>query len=342
MFSFNNDYSEGACRPILENLIKTNFLQTDGYGLDKFCLAAEKLLRVRTGNRDIDVHFVSGGTPANVLAITLLKPYEAIICAENGHINVHETGACEATGHKILTSKGVNGKITPQEIRNIVLRHSDEHMVKPKMVFVSNPSELGTIYTKQELIEISNMCKRYNLYLYMDGARLGNALTALTNDLTLKDITELADIYYIGGTKNGCLLGEAMVIRNNELKPNFRYLIKQHNSMLAKARIIGVEFLTLFENDLYYRNAANANNMAQQLKQFFLSKGIIMYIDSPTNQIFPIIDNDLIRKLRKKYIFADWMPVDKKHTAVRFVCSWATKQKDVDDFMNYFNELNRT
>ncbi len=339
MYSFNNDYSEGACKPILENLIKTNFVQADGYGLDKFCLAAEKLLKIRLGDKDVDVHFVTGGTPANALAATLLKPYEALICAENGHINVHETGAVEATGHKILTSKGVDGKITAKEIEDIVLVHPDEHMVKPKMVFISNPSELGTIYSKQELTDISNICKKYNLYLYMDGARLANALTAANNDITLKDLTKLLDIFYIGGTKNGCLLGEAMVIKNDELKPNFRFLIKQHNSMLAKERTIGVEFLTLFENDLFYQNGDNANKMAQQLKQFFIDNNIKMYVDSPTNQIFPILDNDLIIKLRQNYLFSNWKTIDDNHTAVRFVCSWACKQENIDEFKQYFNQL---
>lgn len=339
MFSFTNDYSEGACKPVLENLIKTNYVQTDGYGLDIFCKQAEKMIRNAIGNQNADVHFVQGGTPANVLAICLLKSYEAVICVETGHINTHETGAVEATGHKILQVKGKNGKITPAEIEQVVIDHPDEHVTKPRMVFISNSSEFGTIYSKQELIDISNMCKKHNLYLYMDGARLASALTAINNDLTLQDIASLVDIFYIGGTKNGALLGEAMVIINDELKPNFRYLLKQHGSMLAKARIIGIEFITLFENNLYFELAKNANNMAQQLNEFFKSKGIQMYMESSTNQIFPILENGLIDRIRTKYSFENWCKYDEHHTVVRFVCSWATKQENIDNFKNDFEQF---
>lgn len=339
MFSFTNDYSEGACKPVLENLIKTNYVQTDGYGLDIFCKQAEKMIRNAIGNQNADVHFVQGGTPTNVLAICLLKSYEAVICVETGHINTHETGAVEATGHKILQVKGKNGKITPAEIEQVVIDHSDEHVTKPRMVFISNSSEFGTIYSKQELIDISNMCRKHNLYLYMDGARLASALTAINNDLTLQDIANLVDIFYIGGTKNGALLGEAMVIINDELKPNFRYLLKQHGSMLAKARIIGIEFITLFENNLYFELAKNANNMAQQLNEFFKSKGIQMYMESSTNQIFPILENGLIDRIRTKYSFENWCKYDEHHTVVRFVCSWATKQENIDNFKNDFEQF---
>lgn len=207
MFSFVNDYSEGACKQVLDNLVKTNYLQTDGYGLDQFCKHAEEIIRNLIDNQNADVHFIPGGTPANVLAISLLKSYEAVICADNGHINTHETGAVEATGHKILEVKGVDGKITAKQIEDVVLDHTDEHVTLPKMVFISNPSEYGTIYSKQELIDISNMCKKYGLYLYLDGARLGAGLMSKENDLTLKDIAALVDIFYIGGTKNGALLG---------------------------------------------------------------------------------------------------------------------------------------
>jgi len=332
MFSFTNDYSEGACRPILENLIKTNYVQTDGYGLDLFCKHAEKMIKDIVFNENVDIHFIPGGTPANVLAISTLKSYEAVICVETGHINTHETGAVEATGHKILQVKGVKGKILPAQIEEVVLNHTDEHVVIPKMVFISNSTELGTIYTKQELAAISEMCKKYNLYLYMDGARLGSALTSKSNDLTLKDICELVDMFYIGGTKNGALLGEAMVIKNNNLKANFRWLLKQHGSMLAKARIIGIEFITLLENNLYFELANNANTMAQQLNDLFVANNIQMYIDSPTNQIFPILDNELLAKIRTKYEVGDWCKFDDNHTVVRFVCSWATKQENIDAF----------
>lgn len=339
MFSFNNDYSEGACKQVMVDLLKTNDVQVPGYGLDPFCLTATNMIKQITGHNDIDVHYVPGGTPANILAISTLKSYEAVICADTGHINVHETGAVEATGHKIISVKNKNGKLTASSVEQTVLKHPDEHMVKPKMVFISNPSELGTIYSKQELIDLYNVCKKYNLYLYMDGARLGNALVAQGNDVSIKDITDIVDMFYIGGTKNGALLGEAMVIKNNELKPNFRYLLKQHGSMLAKARIIGVSFISLLQNNLYYSLASNANNKAQQLKHFFASRGIRFFVDTPTNQIFPVLGNNLIKRLRQKYIFSDWEPIDSNNTAVRFVCSWATKQSDIDAFMAYFDEV---
>lgn len=339
MFSFNNDYSEGACKQVMVDLLKTNDVQVPGYGLDPFCLTATNMIKQITGHNDIDVHYIPGGTPANILAISTLKSYEAVICADTGHINVHETGAVEATGHKILSVKNVNGKLTASAVEQTVLKHTDEHMVKPKMVFISNPSELGTIYSKQELIDLYNVCKKYNLYFYMDGARLANALVAQGNDVSIKDITDIVDMFYIGGTKNGALLGEAMVIKNNELKPNFRYLLKQHGSMLAKARIIGVSFISLLQNNLYYSLASNANNKAQQLKHFFASRGIRFFVDTPTNQIFPVLGNNLIKRLRQKYIFSDWEPIDSNNTAVRFVCSWATKQSDIDAFMAYFDEV---
>lgn len=332
MFSFENDYSEGACPEVLEALIKTNFKQCSGYGNDIYCSNAKEIIKKEIGRKDVDIHFVPGGTPANMLAISLLRPYEAVICAETGHINVHETGAVEGQGHKILTAKGVDGKITAKEIEDILRKHTDEHMVKPRMVFTSNPTEMGTVYTKDELAKIAEVCKKHKLYLYLDGARLGNALVLRNNDLKLKDIAELCDIFYIGGTKNGALLGEALVIRNSDLKPNFRYMLKRNGEMLAKSRVIGVEFLALFKNKTYYKMAENANIMAHALKNIFSEFQIPMYIDSPTNQIFPIIDNKLLKKIKEKYVVTEWGKYDSTHTIVRFVCSWATKEENIKDF----------
>ena len=339
MYSFMNDYSEGACPQILDNLIKTNYVQTVGYGLDQFCMHAQDLIRAMVKNDKADVHFVHGGTPTNALAISLLKPYEAVICVESGHINTHETGAVESTGHKILQVKGTNGKIKPEQIEEVCLEHTDEHLTKPKMVYISDSTEFGTIYNKQELTDISNMCKKHGLYLYLDGARLGSALMAKTNDLTLEDIANLVDIFYIGGTKNGALYGEAMVIINDDLKPDFRYLLKQHGTMLAKARIVGIEFITLLENNLYFKLAENANTMAQQINDILKANNIQLYMDSPTNQIFPILNNDLIERLRNKYMFETWCKYDEHQTVVRFVCSWATKQENIDAFKQDFEEL---
>ena len=339
MHSFMNDYSEGACPQVLDNLVKTNYVQTVGYGLDQFCLHAQDLIRDIIKNDKADVHFVHGGTPTNVLAICLLKSYEAVICVESGHINTHETGAVEATGHKILQVKGSNGKIKPEQIEEVVLEHTDEHLTKPKMVYISDSTEFGTIYNKQELTDISNMCKKHNLYLYLDGARLGSALMAKTNDLTLEDIARLVDVFYIGGTKNGALYGEAMVVVNDDLKQDFRYLLKQRGAMLAKARVVGIEFITLLENNLYFKLAENANAMAQQISNMFKEYNVQLYMDSPTNQIFPVLDNNLIERLRTKYMFETWCKYDDHQTVIRFVCSWATKQEHIDQFRKDFIEM---
>ena len=332
MYSFANDYSEGACPKVLKALASTNYKQTEGYGLDVYCRAASKLIKNIIGRNDLDVHFVTGGTPANVLAMCLLKPYEAVISVDTGHINVHETGAVEATGHKIIAVKGRKGKITVEDIENVVKTHVDEHMVKPRMVFISNASEFGTIYYKKELKQLYETCKALGLYLYLDGARLANALVARGNDLSLKDICDYTDMFYLGATKNGALLGEAIIIKNNDLKPNFRYLMKQHCSMLAKSRIIGVQFLALLKDNLYLENARNANTMAQALKHIFKLLGFKFYIESPTNQIFPIIDNKILKRLKSKYDFIEWDKYDKNHTIARFVCSWATKKSDIQEF----------
>ena len=342
MYSFANDYSEGACPKVLRGLVETNYVQTAGYGLDEYCETAAALIKKTIGHDDVDVHFITGGTPCNVLAISLLRAHEAVISVESAHINVHETGAVEATGHKIIAVKGRDGKITPEEIRSVVADHTDEHKVKPKMVFISNATEFGTIYSKQELNDIYNVCRELSLYLYLDGARLGNALVATGNELSFKDICDLTDMFYIGGTKNGALVGEAMVIKNDELKPDFRYLIKQHCSMLAKGRLLGVQFISLFEDSTYLDNARNADIMAQALKYIFAQFSIPMYIDSPTNQIFPILENRLVERIERNYAITRWGPYDENHTIVRFVCSWATKKSDIQDFYNdlamYINE----
>ena len=332
MYSFASDYLEGACPEVLEELVRTNTLQTPGYGLDPFCESAAGRIRFVIEREDADVHFITGGTPANVLAMCLLRPYEAVICADSGHINIHETGAVEATGHKILAVSGTDGKISAQAIRDIYAQHTDEHMVHPRMVFVSDATEYGTIYTKKELTDIREACTENGLYLYLDGARIANAMCAEGNDLTLSEIAGLADIFYIGGTKNGALLGEAMVICHPDLKPNFRYLIKQHCAMLAKGRIIGVQFDRLFQDDLYLKNARNANTMAQKINKVLLENGYRMFIDSPTNQIFPILEDTLIEKLRKDYEFLTWSKYDATHTVIRLVCSWATKEEAVQEF----------
>lgn len=339
MFSFENDYSEGACPQILKALNETNYIQVTGYGLDQFCEKASKLIKKEIQNDKVDVHFVPGGTPCNTLVISLLKPYEAVICPQTGHINVHETGSVEASGHKILAVETKYGKLSADQIQEIVNKHTDEHMVKPRMVFISNPTELGTIYNKKELAQISKVCKENNLYLYLDGARLGSALVAETNDLTMADICKLVDAFYIGGTKNGALYGEALIIVNNDLKPDFRYLLKQRLSMMAKSRVMGVEFMTLFTDGLYYKLAKQANFCCQALKLVLKHYGIKLYCETYTNQIFAIVSNKLLRKIKQEYVVSDWAKYDENNTVVRFVCSWNTKKKDIKGFYDYLKKI---
>lgn len=334
-YSFFNDYSEGAHPSILELLAKTNLDQELGYGEDRISSQAKELIRASLENIDADIHFVSGGTQANLIILaSVLKPYESVISANSGHINVHEAGAIEATGHKINAVEVKDGKLTVEEIKKIVESHTDEHMVKPRVVFVSNSTELGTLYKKEELATISTYCRLNNLYLHLDGARLGSALTSTESDLSLADVSKLVDIFYIGGTKNGALLGEAIVIINPELKANFRYHLKQHGALLAKGRAVGSQFVGLFTNNLYFDLAKHANAMALKLSSGMKEMGYGFLTNSTTNQIFPIFPNSLISKLQEPYGFYTWANVDESHSAVRFVTSWATKEEKVDEFLN--------
>lgn len=331
MYYFANDYSEGAHKKVLEALIKTNYIQCAGYGLDGFSAKASSKIKKLINYEDVDIHYVSGGTQANRLCLSaFLRSHEAIICPGSGHINVHEAGSIEASGHKIIQTKGVNGKITAQEILDVLKVHTDEHMVKPKLVFITDATEIGTIYTKEELISIHDVCKKHGLYLYLDGARLANALCAHDNDLTLEDINNLTDAFYLGGTKNGLLLGEAIIISNDELKKDFRYFMKQNGAMLAKGRILGVQFDALLEDNLFLDLAGHANKMAQKIQASLVSLGIPLFIQTSTNQIFPILPNTVIEELRKDFVFLNWEYIDEDHSAVRFVCSWATREEDVD------------
>ena len=337
MISFDNDYSETTNNEILEALSKCQDEQNVGYGLDKHSVNAAEIIKKVCGHNDIDVHFIHGGTPCNVLAMQLLKPYEAIISVKSGHINVHETGAVEHNGHKILIANDYEGKIGPSSIEDIVKTHTDEHMVKPKLVFIANGTEYRTAYTKEELQAIRKVCDQYNLYLYIDGARIGNAL--LANNLTFKDIADIADMFYIGGTKNGALLGEAFIIKNDSLKEDFRYIIKQNCSMLAKGFICGVMFETLFSGDLYMDNAKHANNMADKLRKALEDKGIKCLYKTKTNQIFPIMTNDQFKELSKEFLFSKWSNYDENHIVTRLVTSWNTKEKNVDAFIKKLTSL---
>ncbi|HEY3423360.1 MAG TPA: aminotransferase class I/II-fold pyridoxal phosphate-dependent enzyme [Negativicutes bacterium] len=343
MYSFKNDYSEGAHPRILSALTRSNLEQTEGYGEDCYTKHAVELLKQKIGLCDIDIHLLSGGTQTNLTALAaFLRPHEAIIAPSTGHILVHETGAIEATGHKIISIEVANGKINPTHIKDALDAHPDEHMVKPKLVYISNPTEIGSIYTKSELEQLSQFCKIKNLYLYVDGARLGSALCSEENDLQLSDLAALVDAFYIGGTKNGALLGEALVICRHSLKDDFRFHMKQRGALLAKGRLLGIQFQELFKDDLYFDLAKHANSMANLLKNAISSEGCKFLTHSSTNQIFPILPNKLIEELQEKYSFYVWAKADADHSAIRLVTSWATKEEAVlafiKDFKNYMNK----
>lgn len=334
MISFKNDYSEGCIPEIMALMNQSNLIQSIGYGEDKYCQKARVLIQKKLGNDTCDIHFVVGGTQANLIVISsMLRPYEALIAVNSGHVNVHETGAIEATGHKVVTVEGVDGKICVEDIKRACLYHEDEHMVKPAMVYISNATEIGTIYSKQELQDIRNVCNELGLYLFMDGARLGSALASVENDLEFYDLCTYCDVFYIGGTKNGALFGEAIVIVNDTLKKDFRYMIKQRGGMLAKGRLLGIQFVGLFDTDCYVAISKHANELAMRLQDAFESCGYSLFIKTSTNQIFPILPNDVIQMLAENFQFQNWEVVNESNTAMRFVTSWATKEEDVDAFI---------
>lgn len=338
MIRFECDYSEGAHPRILERLTATNMEQTAGYGEDPHCEAARSYIRKLCRMPDADVHFLTGGTQANLTVIAAaLRPHQGVIAAENGHINVHETGAVEAAGHKIIAVPGTGGKVTAGTVRAVYESHwkdpTREHTVQPAMVYISNPSEIGTVYTHAELEEISKICRKCGLPLFMDGARLGYGLVCELCDYSLADIAALCDLFYIGGTKVGALFGEAVVITNDALKKDFRYIMKQRGGMLAKGRLLGIQFETLFEDGLYFEISKHAVALAMKLRAACAAKGYPFLVDSRTNQQFPILPNGLIEKLGEKYSFALWQPTDAAHTAVRFCTSWATKEEQIDELI---------
>lgn len=330
MYSFKDDYSEGAHPRILNALIESNLSQMKGYGEDDYSKEAIELIKKRIKRRDIDIHLFCGGTQTNLTVIgAFLRPHEAVIAPNTGHILVHETGAIEATGHKILSCDVDNGKLDVAHIKAVLDLHADEHMVKPKMVYISNPTEIGSIYSKSELQQISQFCESNNLFLYLDGARLGSALCSEENDLELSDLSNLVDAFYIGGTKNGALLGEALVICRDSLKEDFRFYIKQKGGLLAKGRVLGIQFLELFRDDLYFELAKHANTMASLIKNEIKRAGYSFLTHSPSNQIFPILPNWLISKLQENYSFYVWQKIDAEHSAIRIVTSWATRENEV-------------
>lgn len=333
-YSFKNDYSEGAHPAILEKLIQINLAQSIGYGEDNCSNKAKELIKLKLENPDAAIHFVSGGTQANLIIISsILKPYESVIAAVTGHIATHETGAIEATGHKINTVQTKDGKLSASDIQAVLDEHTDEHMVKPRLVYISNTTELGTLYSKAELTALSAICKANNLLLFMDGARLAMALTGTNNDVSLRDISALTDVFYIGGTKNGALLGEAIVINNTSLQENFRFHLKQRGALLAKGRLIGVQFLVLFTDNLFFELGKKANEASKKLLFAINALGFQYKYEPVSNQLFPILPKKLINKLLAKYDFHIWENYDENHAVIRLVCSWATPIDALDAFI---------
>ena len=339
MYSFSNDYSEGACQEIMTALMESNLRQSDGYGMDENCAAAKRRIRAWLHCDSCDIHFVVGGTQCNQIVIaSALRPYEAVIAAQSGHINVHETGAIEASGHKVLVADSKQGKLTAAGIRKVITAHTDEHMVKPTMVYLSDATEVGTVYTKAELAELRAVCDEYGLYLYLDGARLPMALAAKDNDVNAADLAQYCDVCYLGGTKCGALFGEAIVIFNDALKKDFRYSIKQRGGMLAKGRLLGIQFDTLFCDDLYLRLADHAVKMAQRLQQGMKDLGLSMYVDTTTNQVFPIMNQTLMAHMEKRFQFQVWERLDENQFALRFVTSWACEEAAIDECLDWLSE----
>lgn len=344
MIRFESDYSEGAHPRILDLLIETNMEQTPGYGMDHHCQKARDYIRGWCEDESLDVHFLVGGTQANTTVIaSVLKPYQGVVSAVTGHINVHETGAIEATGHKVLAVHSEDGKLTAQQVREVYDGHwndpTHEHMVQPGMVYISHPTENGTIYTKAELEEIARTCRELHLPLFMDGARMGYGVMADGNDLSLPDIARLCDIFYIGATKVGALFGEAVVVGNESLKKDFRYHIKQRGGMLAKGRLLGIQFEALFKDSLYFDISKNAIEMAIKIRDAFREIGCEFLYDSPTNQQFPILKKEQIEELSKKYSFHHWASVDHTRDAVRFCTSWATDPENAKSLVDDIRKL---
>ena len=331
---FFDDYSEGAHPRILEAFRRTNLQQEPGYVMDSFAIEAAELISQRFGDPKADVHFVASGTQANLSVLSsILKPYESVIAAESGHINTHEAGAVEATGHKINLVKGHEGRVTPAEIDEVVEMHNFDQMVVPRAVYISQSTELGTVYTRTELEALSEKCKQLGLYLYLDGARLGAALTSPACDLAPESLAQFVDVFYVGGTKNGALIGEAIVISSPQLKDHFRYNLRQRGALLAKGRAVSLQFLELFREDLYFDIAKHANALAQQLAAGIRECGYQLFVEAPTNQVFPILPNTVIEQLQQDYGFHVWERLDEESSVVRLVTSWATEKNVVSEFL---------
>lgn len=338
MLSFESDYTEGAHEKILQRLLETNLEQLSGYGSDKYCESAKEKIRAACGCPKADVYLLTGGTQTNQLVIdTMLAPYEGVIAAETGHVSSHEAGAIEYTGHKVLTLPQHNGKIHADELeaylRSFWQDANHEHMVFPGMVYISHPTEYGTLYSSAELENISAICSAHQIPLYMDGARLGYGLMSRHTDVTLPLISNCCDAFYIGGTKVGALCGEAVVFTNHSTPKHFMTRMKQHGALLAKGRLLGIQFDTLFTDDLYFQISRHAIDMAELLKKGFHEKGCTFYLESPTNQQFLLLEDAEAERLKKHVAFGFWEKPDDDHTVVRFATSWATTEEDISRLM---------
>jgi threonine aldolase len=332
----------GTHQEILERLVATNYEETVGYGCDEYTEKAVELIKKACGKENARVHFLVGGTQTNSTVIDgLLARHEGVLAAESGHINVHESGAIEACGHKVLTLPQYDGKVKAEDVEKYISNfYADDtylHMVAPGMVYISFPTEYGAIYTKKELEDLQSVCRKWEIPLYIDGARLGYGLAAENSDVTLKDIANLCDVFYIGGTKLGALFGEAVVVCNDSLLKNFFPLIKQHGALLAKGRLLAIQFETLFSNNLYERVSKHAVEMAMKIKQAFIEKGYMPIVNSTTNQQFFRLPNQVVDKLSENVGFELWGARGEKESEVRFVTSWATKQEDVELLIKRLN-----
>lgn len=341
---FQCDYNEGAHPRILERLVSTNLEQTPGYGEDVYCQRAAEKIRKACGDDSLAVHFLVGGTQANMTVISAaLRPHQGVLCAETGHINVHETGAVESCGHKVLALPSADGKVTAGQVRKACREHREsesfEHMVQPGMVYVSNPTELGTIYSADELRELYGACQEFGLFLFLDGARLGYGLAAPDNSLSLQTVARYTDVFTVGGTKVGALFGEAVVIRAEALQRDFRYAIKQRGGMLAKGRLLGLQFDELFTDNLYFELSARAIAFAERIRAAIDQKGWTYLVENRTNQIFPIVPDEALKKLDERFCYSYDHRVEDGHSAVRFCTSWATSEENVDELIGAIQSL---
>ena len=340
-YSFKNDYSEGAHSRVLEALLQSNLSQQNGYGYDEYSMNAEVIIKQKISNPKSKVYFVSGGTQANLIVISaFLRPHESVVSPATGHIFTNESGAIEATGHKVHGLETLEGKISPEDIQKLIDVHQNKpHQVKQKLVYISNSTELGTIYSKKELMDLYQSCQQNNLYLFVDGARLGHALTAETNDLTLEDFGKYTDAFYLGGTKNGALIGEAIIINNENLQEEFGFHLKQKGAMLAKGRLLGIQFQELLKDDLYFDLARHANQQAMRIKEAFQQADCNFLCETFTNQIFPILNQSQIDQLSANFEFYIWKKLNNEQSAIRIITSWATTEEVVTTFINEIKNL---